>query len=373
MEHVGTGHRAVRGAAAAVVAAVLATALTGAVSAPVDAAAESTTFVWSGESELATGDARTSSPGNWSGGVAPAAGQQVDLVFPAVTCVLNDSCGRVLNDVPGLVATSIHVTTPGRPPGPSQSIFGYTFEGEGLRLNGPLRSDRDTTLGSTLKPVAWKIPLELEGPGAWFSRSYFDVDAPVTGQSLRVKTQLAGGLNIHDAIETDRFVERGRGTSEVTGGSVNAESGGPVLYDGRALSVTDAKFGPLKLRGTDLLLMSGKRPTRVLGAASLDDRTQVFVLDASADHALLKATGKVELGGAKLNGAVDCAGAERGKPFPVIRGKEVHGLLSDLKGRPLPDGKVIRYLAPENCYSEPVAVRIGYTPRAVTLTIISTP
>jgi len=368
MVHGGPGRRA----AAIMATAALVSALAGAVAAPVGAA-ESTTFTWSGQSEVATGDAKMSTPGNWAGGVAPAPGQQVDLVFPSLTCVLNSSCGLVVNDVPGLVATSISVTTPGRPPGPESSIFGYTFEGSGIRLTGPLNVGDDTTLGTSLKPVGWGIPLELEGPATWSVRSDFDVDALVTGESLTVQIR-GGSVNVHAAIETDRFVQRGRGWSEVSGGSVNRASGGPVVYHGRGLlDVQDARFGPLKLRGTDLILHDGKRPTRVGGSLKLDDRVEVFVLDANPDRPLLKAKGRVTLGGAKLNGVVDCTGVERGKPFPVIRGEEVRGTLSDQKGRPIPDGSVVRFLGEEDCYSAPVAVRIGYTARAVTFTIISTP
>jgi hypothetical protein len=305
--------------------------------------------------------------------VAPAPGQEVDLVFPALECVAVATCERVDNDVPGLVARSIRVTTPRRTPVQSWFPSGYVIEGLGLRLTGPLVSAGERNSEAFVPGLTVLAPLDLGKQARRWRVSDASVYlGEVEGRSITVRTRRGGGVNVQGSIETRRYTEQGNGSAEVFDGSINTGTRGQVTYRRTALNLIEARLGPLELQDVELKLTSAQRPNRVRGPVTLDADTRMYLQTASADHPMLKASGALELGGARLEGQFDCTDAKPGRPFTVLRGSRVSGQLSDDRGRPLPNGAVLDHLTTFDWCADQV-VRLGYTRRSVTFTLLDAP
>ncbi|MBJ7356329.1 hypothetical protein [Nocardioides sp.] len=341
--------------------------------APASAAQRATpTFVWTGGSAVGSGDGRVSSAGNWAGGVAPATGQRVRLVFPALDCVAEGVCEQVVNDVPDLVVESLRVTTPRRTPVMYWYPDGYALTGLGLRLVGPLVSTGERNSEAFVPGLGLWLPLDL-GQRA---RRWRVSDAPVyvgdiVGKALTVRTRRGGGVNVQRSIATDRYLEHGNGSAEVFGGSVNTRTRGQVTYRRTDVNLIDARLGSLSTHRVRLTLTSAGEPNRALGPVRLDDRTVIEMQAATAAHPLLKAAGPLDLGGVRLKGSVDCTDAEKGEPFTVLRGTRLLGRLSDAQGRPVPNGAILANLTTYDWCDH--VVRVGYTRRSVTFTLLDAP
>lgn len=371
------GRRTAARAAALVVTAAVTLTPAGAVGSDAQrGAADPAPFVWTGGSELASGDARVSSPGNWAGGVAPAAGQRVQLVFPALECVAQGDCEEVLNDVPGLVVESLRFTSPRRTPVMYWVPDSYVVTGLELRLVGPLVSTGEQNSEKFTPGLGLYLPLDLGGR----ERRWRVADTPVyvgrvVGEALTVRARRGGGLNVQSSIATNRYVEQGNGSAEVFDGALNAKTRGTVTYRRTDVQLVAARLGSLTTEDVRLELLSADRPNVARGPVTFDADTRITMQAATAEHPLLKASGPLDLGGARLDGDADCTDAELGKPFTVLRGSRLRGQLRDEQGRPLADGAVVSGVDVDWCEDDDTdyVARIGYTRRSVTLTLLARP
>lgn len=351
---------------AALASAVLVTGLA-AVFAPVAPAAAATTYTWSG----AAGDTRMSTPANWAGGVAPAPGQRVALVFPALACVSRATCDEVANDVPDLTATSVTVVQPGTSrPGPRVVYGGYSFSGEPLRLAGDLSLSEDPTFGPSVLPVVWDVPLRIGGGGsAWRLGGELQVRARVDGGALAVRTD-GGSVSIESVrLGVDRL--RIDGVDSQTADSLyGVRTDAPVVLTNTFVPLTDAELGSLRTRRAVLDLDSSgfgdRLEIRVAGDVRLDRRSTLQVGQVRGQHAKLVAGGTVRLAGARLTTSVDCSQTVVGRPFVFVKGAAVTGRLRDDRGRPLADGETFAPAYDFGCASG-ARLRIAYGPRTVTL------
>ena len=342
-------------------------------------------FTWSGAAEAASGDARTSTPANWAGGVAPAPGQRVALVLPALQCVSIGTCDRLANDVPDLVVTSLSVTVPGAPPpGPYVTQGAYSVSGEGIRLTGPLTTAVDLTTGPVPYGLDLRLPLELVGDdaGSWRLQSGVRIGSTVTGRSLKVVTLNGGSLSVESrrGIEVERFSLRGgahTGFTSVYAAAIGARSRTPVVFRGAYVDLAGASLGPLTVRDAEIEVSdpSTSPPrspvTRVRGDVRLGSGTSLYVRELGLRHPSLRADGTVRLGGAELVLIpYDCRDtAPGGSELTLVSGAQITGLLSGAKGRPLGDGAVITLPADDYCGR--TRLRVGYSTTAVTLTVLS--
>jgi hypothetical protein len=96
---------------------VLATAAAAAIALIAPAAGAATaaapkTFTWSGAHSAGGVSNKWSDPGNWQGGVAPAPGQPVNLVFPPPHCTATGPCGNAsVNDLTGMRVARLTIET----------------------------------------------------------------------------------------------------------------------------------------------------------------------------------------------------------------------------------------------------------------------
>ena len=362
-------------------AALVAAALVGSVLVAPTADAQAPVFTWSGAAEAASADARTSTAGNWAGGVAPSRGQRIALVLPALPCVSVGTCDHVLNDVPDLVVTSLSITQAGAPPpGPNVRQGAYRLTGAGLRLTGPLTTGVDLTTGPVAYDIALGLPLELVGAdaGSWRVQSGLRIMSRVTGRSLRVVTAEGGGLSVESrvGIEVERFSLRGgedSGFTSVYAAAIGARSRTPVSFQDVYVDLSGASLGPLTVRDGELEVsdpstVPRRSPvTRVRGDVRLGSGTSLYVREFGLRHPSLRADGTVRLGGTQLILApYDCRDIVHRVPLILISGKQITGLFSDDRGRPLRDGAVITL--PRDDYCGPTRIQVDYTATTVTLT-----
>ena len=363
----------------------IATALTG-TAVPAGSAAtavpgRSTTFTWTGASEQAYGDARMSTPGNWSAGLAPPSGTPVDLVFPALSCVVAETCDRVRNDIPGLQAASFTVTAPGTPPpGPYVKGGVYHFNGTELRLSGSLVTAVDRATGPQVPSLLWRMPVRVDGGGAaWLLADVgMLLRGRVTGGPLQVRPTGGAALVVAPAgsIEVARLEVSGTHAnvvSSVYGADVDARTRGPVTFRSLAVSLAHASLGPVTVRSSDLEITSASKRkqtvTRVAGDLRLDGRSHLALREFGHHHASLVASGAVRLGGAELDAYVECSDARVGTASTYLRAASVTGHLSRTDGTPIRDGDLVSAVGLYSCDHDP-RVRVDYTPQALTLTVV---
>ena len=349
---------------------------------PTAAHAEAPVFTWSGAAEAASGDARTSTAANWAGGVAPAPGQRVALVFPPLACVAASRCDLVDNDVEGLVATSVGVTQASTYPGPNAVQGGYEFRGAELRLDGPLDVADQPLAGQSTRNIIWRVPLTIARTGStWHVSTGILLRNRVTGGPLHV---VGDGLFPERRIEVERLTWRGLDpdlvASSVYATAINAAGGGPVRLRHMDMELAGVSTGPLSVRDVRLEigdvrpLYRGPLATTVAGDLRLDSDSQLVLSGFRAKHPRLDATGTVRLNGARLETYVDCRASYpdppviRGAALTYVKGAEVRGRFTDRHGDEIADGAVVR---PDDISGDcDVRFRIDYEPDAVRLTAL---
>lgn len=350
---------------------------------PTVADAAAPVFTWSGAAEAAGGDARTSTPGNWAGGVAPAPGQRVALVFPPLACVADSRCDLVDNDVEGLVATSVSVTQAATYyPGPHVVQGGYRIRGAELRLDGRLDVAEQRTAGRITLNIIWKVPLTIAGAGStWRISAGILLRSRVTGGPLKV---VGDSLFPERRIEVERLTWHGLDPdrfSSVYATAINATGGGPVRLREMDMELAGVSLGPLSVQDVRLdiadvrPLYRGPLATTVAGDLRLDGGSQLVLSGFRAKHPRLEATGTVRLNGARLETFVGCRASfpdppvVRGVPLTYVRGAEVRGRFTDRHRDEIADGAVVR---PDDISGDcDVRFRIDYAPDAVRLTALA--
>ncbi len=309
---------------------------------PATAAGANLSLTWAG---AASGHG-WSEPGNWQGGVPPAANETLaEVDFPELAaCPPADACYSSEDNVSGLKARSLHLADDGPP---------YTLLGDKLALssNGILAKPSGESAIPAMDVI--DMPLELSESQAWTILGNGNKSGEAGAQGLRLEQPvtvhkqptdvLTVELGAQGALDLDNTTEAGavtitgtdphksgseNGIAEVEEGKLNAKDGaavdlGNILFRGRG------ELGPLTTKGTQLHVGRGADPTGSLEVASatLDPASTVaFQIvgandSAGRDYSRLSSEGTVALAEAKL--AVEVA-----PPCPTLTRLETFTFIS---------------------------------------------
>jgi hypothetical protein len=390
------------------VAGALATAaVTGiALIAPAAGAAAATapkTFTWSGTDAAAGISHQWSDPGNWQGGVAPAPGQPVNLVFPPLGCAAGVPCGRVsVNDLTGMQVARLIIETGAVGPG-------YGLSGKPISLSSGLVMTAQPSKRLSNASASF-LPIQLTGSQTWtMDRSGMFDYAPVTGPHATLTLRVAHGS---DWLFQETGTQTGTGGADLGGfkligadpadtglraganGQVVVTAGAPFTVAGPVL-VTDASAfltgttGPLSMPGSKLLLGASVPPQEgilassgniTFGPQSVMNIDALFPGKAGEFYPQIRAAGTVALGGLITLFSAGCA-QPRGTRYTLITAKGgVSGLLSRIVHgtvEPIPQGAIIETQENDNegsCEGPPPQwMQIHYNDPAGTVTATAVP
>jgi len=396
------------------VAGALATAAAAAIALIAPAAGAATapvpkTFTWSGTDSAAGVTDKWSDPGNWQGGVAPAPGQPVNLVFPPLHCTATGPCGNAsLNDLSGMRVARLTIETAAvtgqAPIGPN-----YGLGGNPISLSSGLVLTEQPSKRLPTDPFNF-MPIHLTGSQTWtMDRTEVFDYARVTGPTATLTLKVAHGSNW---LFQELGNQTGAGGADLGGmkvigadpadtgerakrnGQVVVVAGAPFTVTG-PVTVTDASaflngtVGPLSMVGAKLWLGASVPPQEgilaatgniTFGSQSVMNVNALFPGKAGEFYPQIRASGKVALGGLTTTFQAGCA-QPRGTRYTLIAAKGgVSGLLSHIAGgmvEPLPQGAIIETQESDNegsCEGPPPQwIQIHYNDAAGTVTATAVP
>jgi hypothetical protein len=361
------------------------------------------TFTWSGTDAAAGVSHKWSDAGNWQGGVAPAPGQPVNLVFPPLGCTATEPCGRVsVNDLTGMQVARLTIETGAAGPG-------YGLAGKLISLSSGLVMTAQPSKRLSNDSVSF-LPIQLTGSQTWtVDRSGMFDYAPVTGPNATLMLRVAHGS---DWLFQEMGTQTGTGGADLGGfkligadpadtglraganGQLVVTAGAPFTVTG-PVTVADASafltgtVGPLSMPGSKLLLGASVPPQEgilaatgniTFGSQSIMNIDSLFPGKAGEFYPQIRASGKVALGGLTTIFQAGCA-QPRGTRYTLIAAKGgVSGLLSHIVHgmvEPLPQGAIIETEENDNegsCEGPPPQwIQIHYNDAAGTVTATAVP
>jgi Big-like domain-containing protein len=367
--------------------AVLAAAICGFAAAAGPATAAN--FTWNGAA--AAGEAKWSNPTNWGGGAAPS-GAVETLNFPKLespACTSSPrtaTCYQSNNDVGGLSVNSILI----------DDNVGYSIKGGAIALgSGGITAG---TSSGTVTGGFFTNPLALGAPQTWSfdgNKHYGAITfgGPVTGESEPLGIHLThqggmglqGGHGFEGSMEVGAITisgENGLGIVALYGASMNGVDAKPVSLSQAEVGFFDtSSIGPLTLTHGQISTFVGHTGTLAVSGAITFDSASGFSPNinnegttAGVDYSQVSATGAV-----KLAGALEIQGhAQESGGFgvcPKLKMGDVDTLLTTTGVREgefagVPNEAVVTL----NCNGgagTPPKVRINYTPKAVTATVVT--
>ncbi len=325
-------------------------------------------FTWTGaDTTTATPNDNWSDANNWQGGVAPASGSTVDLVFPALSCTQSTAgCGASYNDLTSLDVASLSITDD-----TASNAAGYSFSGNGISLGGLSVSAATSGSLGTGSLAFLNLPVTLTGAESWTVDGGGDqaglyLAAAVSGPgSLTISESDSADINVDSSVSVASLSIDGTDSAEVGNASPNngaiflapgttlsfAGSGSMQVADVGLGSVGAPAFGPLSTSGAYLFDGNGTSPegtTAISGTLSLDPSSVVSADGLSAgsgtpvagtDYPQVTASGSVALNGIGLMLAADCNLAD-GTAFTLVSGASLSGEVAS-SGASVPDGGVV--------------------------------
>ena len=353
---------------------------------PAAQATVTATYTWSAGAVVADNDRDWSNPDNWAGGVAPAPGETVSLVFPRLDCTNEGSCFGTTNDIPGLKVSSLLV-----------EAEEMGISGTGFVLQGPLTVRGDTSYYARLD---LNIPIRTKGPasgspgaGQWsVSAGQIFLANVVRGSRVTATLDPTSALRVYagyvdvPGFQVARLVVRGGHDGlgfDLYDGSANGENGHLVkLKDTQFVWYSNTSTGPIRTTDASILLSAGgydySTPAVVNGDLTFDPASDLTLQFYNRipplsppvpgrDFPAIHATGAVALNGlqALVPDLIFCD-APTGTPMAFITGASVTGQLTDPFGNPISDGASFTYNDPD---CGPVTARIDYTATSVELTL----
>lgn len=360
-------------------------------------------FTWSGADAAAGVSHKWSDPGNWQGGVAPAPGQPVNLVFPPLACAAGVPCGRVsINDLTGMQVARLTIDTGAAGPG-------YGLAGHPISLSAGLVMTAQPSQRLSNASVSF-LPIRLTGSQTWtMDRSGMFDYAPVIGRDATLTLRVAHGS---DWLFQEMGTQTGTGGADLGGfkllgadpadtglraggnGQLVVTAGAPFTVTG-PVTVADASafltgtVGPLSMPGSKLLLGASVPPQEgilassgniTFGSQSILNIDALFPGKAGEFYPQIRANGKVALGGLVTLFSAGCA-QPNGTRYTLITAKGgVSGLLSRIVHgtvEPIPQGAIIETAENDNegtCEGPPPQwIQIHYNDAAGTVTATAVP
>jgi hypothetical protein len=361
------------------------------------AALASPSFTWAGKSTISED---WSAAGNWEGGVAPNAGEDIGaLTFPPLgPCTFVEeeeekACTFSFDDLSGLTAESMTVE------GDDYFILGespLTLGVGGLRVApeaGPGESSFALSLPFEIGATqTWHFPNRV---GAKIGESEIRIFEPVTGP-------VTDGLTLDLSNEAEPLLEGGveagpltiagtdpgeagvfNGAYPLDGTDVNGEDGQPVNVE-HIFMLGTGKVGRLTSSDAEITVGSPRSPAGGIEAAGarLDPSTSVTfpITDngttAKQDYGQLTSNGTIELQDAALEVLV--RPVEPNKPCPTLTRGQVYtfvsttGTLSGAFANAPESGKELAVRVAEGCAPSSQTIRIGYHESGGTKTVTGT-
>jgi hypothetical protein len=348
----------------------------------------STNYTWSGAA--APGTPNWSDGTNWEGS-APS-GSVGTLTFPALTspaCTAKPAtatCYTSTNDVAGLTVNAISI---------NEATGYYNISGNAITL-GAGGLTVTAPAGNQYAPTI-HAPITLGAPQTWTINGGDppNLDGNVTGaaDALTIQTSNFGSLFVLSDVEAGAITisgEQGGVDLGLTTGkpaSMNGTNGNPVNLSGTNLNAFDGSVGTLTLTGNDQVQVGQSgTPAGMLtvnGSATLDSTSNLLVFisgsgtTAGTDYSQLSATGSVNLASARLGilGVVGSPGSEKcrtlnlGAVYTLVT--TTGAVVGTFAG--IPDGTTISVSCPGGTLSTGPWVRINYTARTVTATVVERP
>jgi hypothetical protein len=335
------------------------------------------TFHWSGAGEVATHDFNWSNPDNWSEGTAPAPGQTVALVFPALPCVSDFSCRFANNDVRGLTVVSLQVTNPA--PDAAGNAGTYAIAGQQIKLAGPVDIEFEASATGSRDTYLY-LPLRLITPGSWrVSGGTLRAEDPISGKRLTITRADNAEVYLLGVVRVGRLflvsdTPRLQSGAVTLGTSVNGLNGHQVKVKDATLQTLGGALGALLVKN-DTWYATG---LLTLPSARFDAASELVPYDFTSnpdggdplpgDHyPAIRASGSVALGGIRVQLRVACDDASPGTHYAFITGSSVTGSISDLAGHAVPDGGPVAGVC-ENGSLVPT-FSVDYTPTSLELTL----
>jgi hypothetical protein len=334
-----------------VLAAVVAAGSVGAGAADVPATVQ--TFTWTGTAAGSGTSTSWSDPANWLGGVAPASGATVNLIFPVLSCG-SSPCGTSSNDLTGLNVASfaLHLAQSPTSPVPDQyAISGNRITVDGLTVKTAAGSAGESgALGAIGLPITvahsqtWTIGLDNNSQPAF---------SAITGLgNLTISSSGSGFVDLEAPVNVGTLSFVGSGGWVAPFASLNS-NGHSVNVTGEGFfSPFSIALGPFTTSGSQVQFGNGGgnppyAKDVVKGNAVFDSASHVQFLSlapgsvtptkpvAGTDYTQLKASGSVTLGSAGLTVFAHC-GLPLGAVYTIVRG--VSGLSGTFAGTP--DGAI---------------------------------
>jgi hypothetical protein len=373
------------------------------------AATVTKTFTWSGADSAAGVSQKWSDPGNWQGGVAPAPGQPVNLVFPPLHCTATGPCGNAsLNDLAGMRVARLTIETAAvtgqAPIGPN-----YGLGGNPILLSSGLVLTGQPSKRLPNDPFNF-MPIHLAGSQTWtMDRTEVFDYAPVTGPAAILTLKVAHGS---DWLFQELGNQTGAGGADLGGmkliGADPADTGQRAKRNGQMVVVAGAPFtvtgpvtvtdasaflsgtvGPLSMVGSKLWLGASTPPQEgilaatgniTFGSQTVMNIDALFPGKAGEFYPQIRASGKVTLGGLTTTFQAGCA-QPRGTRYTLIAARGgVSGLLSRIvhgMAEPIPQGAIIETEENDNegsCEGPPPQwIQIHYNDAAGTVTATAVP